>query len=428
MFFLLIALTTQSISLNLSAPEVTVRGIGGETITGKLLDWTESAMTVEAGEGERQIENEALAVVTFVPAAGSTPADASATSAIQIEFVDRSELMSSNFTSADREAAITGATSGEHRFPLDSVRSVRFPLSDPGLLRAWDRLRKRPRRVDRLAVRKGEEIDYVDGVISRVTPQRVDFLLDGELIPVKRTKLVGLLFADRKVAAMRPARCQLSTRDGSSLVLSGWEYQPDHLVVKTPAGLLLPLPYAQLREIDFLRERIVYLSQIKPLRAEWTPYLAAGNLGPTLSGFYTPQRERTGEVADRASTAGRFEIVTLPLEDPADGSLRPPEVESYREGLAIHSKSRLVFDLPRDAQRFEARVGIDARTAHLGSVDLEILADGESLFTEEISGETGPRDVSVDIEGAQRLEIRVGFGKNLDLGDRVNFCNARIVK
>ncbi|MEE2780649.1 MAG: NPCBM/NEW2 domain-containing protein [Planctomycetota bacterium] len=433
MFFLLIALTTQSISLNLSAPEVTVRAIGGETVTGKLLDWTESAMTVEAGEGEQQIDNEALASVAFVPVAGSAPADASLTSAIQIEFVDRSELISSNFTSLDREATITGATitgatSSEHRFPLDSVRSVRFPLTDPGLLRAWDRLRKKPRRVDRLAVRKGEEIDYVDGVISRVTPQRVDFLLDGELIPVTRTTLVGLLFADRKVAAMRPARCQLSTRDGSSLVLSGWEYQPDHLVAKTPAGLLLPLPYAELREIDFLRERIVYLSRIKPLRAEWTPYLAVGNLGPTLAGFYAPQRERTGEAAERASTAGRFEIVTLPIEDPADGSQRPPEVESYREGLAIHSKSRLVFDLPRDAQRFETRVGIDARTAHLGSVDLEILADGESLFAEEISGETGPRDVSVDIEGAQRLEIRVGFGKNLDLGDRVNFCNARIVK
>ena len=152
MFFLLIALTTQSISLNLSAPEVTVRAIGGETVTGKLLDWTESAMTVEAGEGEQQIDNEALASVAFVPVAGSAPADASSTSAIQIEFVDRSELISSNFTSLDREAAITGATitgatSSEHRFPLDSVRTVRFPLTDPGLLRAWDRLRKKPRRV-----------------------------------------------------------------------------------------------------------------------------------------------------------------------------------------------------------------------------------------------------------------------------------------
>ena len=112
----------------------------------------------------------------------------------------------------------------------------------------------------------------------------------------------------------------------------------------------------------------------------------------------------------------------------ANESGGPPSIESYADGLSLQSKSRLVYELPSEARRFETRVGIDVGTIEIGNVYFEVRGDGRLLYGEEISGSTGPRDVSVDVTGLQRIELIVDYGKNQDTGDRLNLCNARIVK
>ncbi|MDE0939801.1 MAG: NPCBM/NEW2 domain-containing protein, partial [Pirellulales bacterium] len=109
-------------------------------------------------------------------------------------------------------------------------------------------------------------------------------------------------------------------------------------------------------------------------------------------------------------------------------STTPPSIESYTHGLSLQSKSRLIYDLPPESRRFEARAGIDAGSVQIGDVHFEIRGDGRSLYAEDISGRTGPRDVSVVVAGVKKLELIVDYGKNQDTGDRLNLCNARIIK
>jgi hypothetical protein len=87
-----------------------------------------------------------------------------------------------------------------------------------------------------------------------------------------------------------------------------------------------------------------------------------------------------------------------------------------------------VFDLPDDVRQFRATAGIDFRVREHGNVRLVIRGDDQQLFAEDIAGADPPRELAINIAGARRLEIFVDYGANLDIGDHLNLCNARLVK
>ena len=45
-----------------------------------------------------------------------------------------------------------------------------------------------------------------------------------------------------------------------------------------------------------------------------------------------------------------------------------------------------------------------------------------------MTGNDAPLPIEVDIAGVKRLKIVVDYGQNLDTGDWLNLCDARIVK
>ena len=425
MLFFLISLTYGTMIVGATAPEITVQSLDGHSVTGELIDLTSDGDIVHLTEGKRKIPLGDLGKVRFP--ASATAAEASPSAGLQIQLVDQTELAAKSFTAIGDVATIVWDSGDAQTVPLTLIRSVNFVAGDSRLLEAWKRLRDKPRRGDRLAVRKGKQIDYVEGVISRVAEDHVDFDLDGESIPVKWSKLAGLLFADRPTKKLEPIQCQLMTVSGSQLPVSAWKSNPEGFSLQLPCGLTFEVPYRRVQSIDFSQEKIIYLSEMKPIVTEWTPYLAAGNISPLLARFYGPQKDRSGGFG-QGGTSGRLEIVGLSSQDSQNESSKPSSIESYAHGLSLQSKSRLIYDLPPESRRFEARAGIDAGSVQIGDVHFEIRGDGRSLYAEYISGRTGPRDVSVAVTGVQKLELIVDYGKNQDTGDRLNLCNARIIK
>jgi len=425
MLFFLISLTYETMIVGATAPEITVQSLEGHSVTGELIDLTSDGVIVNLTDGKRKIPLGDLGKVTF--SASSTAGQTSPPAGLQIQLVDRTELAAKSFTAIGDAATIVWDSGDTQTVPLSLIRSVSFVAGDDRLLEAWNRLRDKPRRGDRLAVRKGKQIDYVEGVISRVAEDHVDFDLDGESIPVKWSKLAGLLFADRPTKKLEPIKCQLMTVSGSQIPVSAWKSNPEGFSLQLPCGLTFDVPYGRVQSIDFSQDKIIYLSEMKPVVTEWTPYLAAGNISPLLARFYGPQKDRFSGFA-QGDTSGRLEIVSLSKQDSQNDSITPPSIESYAHGLSLQSKSRLIYDLPPESRRFEARAGIDAGSVQIGDVHFEIRGDGRSLYAEDISGRTGPRDVSVVVAGVKKLELIVDYGKNQDTGDRLNLCNARIIK
>ena len=428
MFFFLITLSCEALMFGAVAPEVVVRSLDGDTQNGKWVAWTKDAIVitdVEAKTGEQKIPLSRLGQVVITDSSATSANSAETRYAIQL--VDRSELPADSFLLSGDEAEVVWATGVSQKVPLALIRSIRRTDIDESMREAWNRLLDKSRGRDRLAVRKGESIDYVEGVISGVTLDHVDFVLDGESIPVKWNKLAGLLFADPPDLPSNPAKCEVSISGGARISVSTWKSTSQSVVVQLPCGLSFEIPLSQLERIDFSQDKIIYLSAMTPLITEFSPYLSAGKLRPLLERFYGVRQDRS-ESSSQEDADERFEIVTRPMVVDSSSEQGSLPTESYTEGLSLRSKSRLVYSLPPESRRFKARVGIDAGSRHLGNVHFSVLGDGQVLYEAEISGNTGPRDVSVPVADLRRLELIVDYGKNQDAGDRLNLCNARIIK
>ncbi len=59
---------------------------------------------------------------------------------------------------------------------------------------------------------------------------------------------------------------------------------------------------------------------------------------------------------------------------------------------------------------------------------LIILGDDRALFEGTVTGKDAPRALDLDISGVNRLKIVVDFGDDMDVGDCLDLCEARILK
>ena len=59
---------------------------------------------------------------------------------------------------------------------------------------------------------------------------------------------------------------------------------------------------------------------------------------------------------------------------------------------------------------------------------LSIYCDDRLLVESALSGSDAPLPIELDVADVKRLRLVVDYGQNLDTGDWLNLCNARIVK
>ncbi len=64
--------------------------------------------------------------------------------------------------------------------------------------------------------------------------------------------------------------------------------------------------------------------------------------------------------------------------------------KSYAKGLAIQSRTELVFRLPGKFRSFRALAGIDDAVRPDGNVKLQIFGDDRPLFDAQITGQRSP--------------------------------------
>jgi hypothetical protein len=103
-------------------------------------------------------------------------------------------------------------------------------------------------------------------------------------------------------------------------------------------------------------------------------------------------------------------------------------VQSFNKGLAVRSRTEIIYKLPQGFRRFVAVAGIDPSASRGGNVTLTILGDDRPLLEKQISGGAPPEAIEIQIENTKRLKILVDYGQNLDTGDWLNLCDARILK
>ena len=195
------------------------------------------------------------------------------------------------------------------------------------------------------------------------------------------------------------------------------------ITLTTVGGTKLRWPADDIEMADFSAGKVMYLSDMEPATKTWSPLVGLPD-GLNLADAY-------GEPHLDRSMLGKKLSVRVKDSSVAEADVstsQPPVERVFSKGLALRSRTELVYRVPAGFRRFQTVAGIDPAAASVGNVDFAIFADDRPLLETQIAGNQPALAIDVEITGAKRLRILVDFGQNLDTGDWVNLCDAKIVK
>lgn len=413
MYYLLTALLLSAAT----SADVTATTADGTSLYGSLRVWNGSAVVLSTAEGERTIPADELLSLRW-SRDQSPPAEATVT------LLDGSILPITSFLSSQGSARVTlkvddAAAATTVALPLDSVRAVRLQPFDAETRGQWEEIAALKLPSDLLVItqHQGQSLDYVEGILGPVDADSVEVTIDSQPMQVQRSKVAGLVYYRPEPSADQPARCLLTGPSGLRIAAAEVALDGPAVEVKTRAGVELRWPLADVALADFSAGKLVFLSDLEPASWQWTPWLELPE-GATLAAAYgAPHR-------DRSAYGGPLRL-WYPDDEPQGISSHH---QSFDKGLAVRSRTELVYRLPRGYRRLLALAGIEPETNASGDVTLTIAGDGRELWRGHLAGHKQPQPIDVDVEGVRQLEIVVDYGEKLDTGDWLNLCNARILK
>lgn len=387
--------------LTAGQPAVEVQTLGGDVVTGPLVELGAERVTVQTADGPVTLKTETLLGLSPV----DSPADANVQPGVWVELVDGSSLVGMDYSARAGRTRITMLDGKLFELSSRDVATVRLQPQTDTVAAEWLRILEMGATSDLLVIRKADSIDYHQGTLRNVTETTVEFELEGEVLPVKRTKVHGLLHYQSAGRDLPEPLCRVIDAAGSRWAVRSISLVGDNVQWTTLLGLEVTRPVADVTRIDFSHGKILYLSDLKPESVEWTPYFGTGKSLPVLFEFFGPREDRSLE-------PGLLEL----------------EGKRYRKGLALHSRTSLVYRLPGRFRRLKAIVGIDDRVRPRGNVRLVIRGDDRVLLETDVAGTDPPKPVDLDLVGVRRLAILVDFGDDLDVADHLDLCKARILK
>ncbi len=386
--------------LTAATPSFEVQTLDGQTLVGPLVQLTSERLTIDAAGGRKSLETERLVSI----ASRQKPATPQPVSGPVVELTDGSIILARQYVAQAARAKISLTAGQVLETPTSIVRTVQWQPPTAALAAEWARLLGMNADSDLLVVRKDQSLDYHKGVLHDVTEDAVRFELDGEVLPVKRSKVYGIAYCHGVPSSRPPAICRITDAAGSQWLVRSLSLA-EKLQWTTPAGLDVAQAMDKIVQIDFSGGKIVYLSDLKPESARWTPYFGPGKPPAAVEQFYAPRYDHN-----------------------FDGGPLALSGTQYRKGLALHSRTEIMYRLPGPFSRFQAVVGIDDAVRPSGKTRLLIRGDDNVLLDAVIAGSEAPRNIEVRLAAVRRLTIVVDLADSLSTGNALLLCNARLSK
>lgn len=247
--------------------------------------------------------------------------------------------------------------------------------------------------------------DTVRGTLSRFTPGGVKFTPDGgPARDVELADLAAIGFNPRFVRKRKPkgTYARLTLSDGTRLDATELAIKPGAVVGKALCGPTFELSLTRLVALDVVQGPAIYLSDIKPKKAEVAGFLGVG----------------WPWTADRSVRGRPLQVITK------EG------IGTFDKGLGTHPRTVLTYALGGKYSRFESLVGLDAASGKRGRADIRIRLDGKELDLPALKKLTAGSaiEVNVDLRGAKELTLVIDFGPTGDVQADVDWVGARLVE
>jgi hypothetical protein len=291
----------------------------------------------------------------------------------------------------------------EMKIPLSAIRVIGIAAPEgtehPDRLRRTLAAAKRSR--DAVYLRNG---DVIEGVLTNLDRMRVEMEVDKKDVSVEFGKVAAIALNTDLVRSTPPkeAHARVVLSNGGRLTLVDVRCDGKTLSGKTAFGGDVRIPLADLVALSLHGGAAVYLSDLKPAKYVFRPYLGS------LVWNY---------VADGSSIDGRDIRLA--------GS-------TYDKGLGMHAESQLTYDLGGKYRRFEARVGLDDRAADRAAARVRVLVDGKTQdlgTAAELLRRGTSHPIAVDVKNAKQLTLVVDFVPKAGVvpGD-VDWGDARLIR
>ncbi|MSR56140.1 MAG: hypothetical protein EXS05_00465 [Planctomycetaceae bacterium] len=373
-------------------PVVEVETLKGERHSGSLAAIGDSSLRLQTADAAVDMPLADVLDIRFHGAAVPDPLVGP-----RVVLIDGTRLTCQDFSIQGGQAHLAETSQcGTIDVPISYLAEVRFGISTAKLDEGWKELSAKESKTDLLVLKKEDVLDFLGGVTGDVG-DKIDFLLDGDEVPVAREKVYGIVF-HRKTPKLAKAACQIHLSGGDVLQAYKLNWRPEAHQVRLAAAIDVKLGPKDVTSIDYSAGKIRYLSQLEPRDVKFVP-------------FWDPMSYREYR-RDRS----------------LDGTPLSLGGKTYARGLAINSKTTLRYRIAGEYSRFQALIGIDDSVRMYGNVRVVISGDGKPLFESEVKGTDAPRKLDLDVAGVRDLEILVDFGNQENVGDHLDLADAKLLK
>ncbi len=289
---------------------------------------------------------------------------------------------------------------GKLTVPLDKVRAATNTAVEAGDAgpRVLAETRKGQRDQDVLLLVVGGGIRQFPTLVRKMDAGGLEVQWQGGTRQVDWNRVFSIVFAtlNGNDASPAPARAILS--DGSVVAGRILTFSKTHLTIAPGFVEKIDIPVADLVRIEFSSEKLVYLSDSKPLSIK-------------KAGFFGQDWPVRFNVSLTGQPLALGKVV-------------------YKKGIACHSRSAIHYELKGEFKTFAATIGIHDETKGLGSCIFRVTdGKGKVLFDSgEHTGKDAARAISVDVTGVKELVLVVDYGKDKDVGDNAVWADARVIK
>ena len=385
-------------------PIADVALIDGSQFNGELTAISDTEVKITADGQTQAIASEQLQAIVLSKKQPTIPEGNN----IKVTLHDGSELKAKSVLATTSNARVTMGDELSYRLKSDSIASIQFkPLAEQAQ-EDYDRILKGESTGDVIIIlRPSGAIDELEGIVERVDNEAVTFNFDGDRIPIELSKLAGVKLLKSGSLKTLKTTCELTDLRGNRWRACRFNLNAPETALEFETGLgdKISLQLAQIQKFQFASSNLVYLSDLSPENAEWTPYLTGRLIRNRLNQLYAP-------VKDRSANGGPIRIGE----------------QEFTKGLSLRSKTVLTYRLTEEFNSLQLTTGLAVETKGRGHVDLIILGDNKQLFRDSIADPADIRQLDLDITGVRRLSITVDYGKNLDFGDLLHLGDAKLIK
>ncbi len=395
-----------------SLPSIAIHQVDDTTVTGDLTALKDGVFTLstKSNDGKPQTQRIALDDIAELkiesPSSAAeshhAPATQPATQPVhlkgcRLEFANGDKLMGELTNWSEKQLTFQLESSNPIAIPLDQVNAIWPGSAD--VIRKAKALHESSSTEDIAFAQKDKDAIAVHGVALGFEGDALKFRFDGQDRKLPISRLVGVVLAHPDQASGSPQFEQLITFANSEDSLTGHltSYNAGQLELTTQWNQPLRIPLDEVSKITCKNGKLAYLSDMKPSSVDQTPFF------------------------DR--------IYAYKTDTSLDGKTIQIQDGTYPHGISVHSRCLLTYDLAGRYDEFRSKVGFQQPEGKLGNCIVRVLADGETLFEKlDARGDEKAFDVNVPITGCHKLTLEVDYGKDQDVGDRLVWANARVLK